>query len=225
MISIVIPCYNSEKSIGELVDGLQKLPGQINEDIEIILVNDRSKDNTFAVIERLADKYSNITAIDMMFNVGQFMAIMCGFEHCNGEYIITMDDDLQHPPEEIPKLINAIREDASCTAIIASFDNKKHNIFRNFGSWLVHQIDVKVFNKPKDWLIYSPTYFNVLKFHGIKKGLLEEVMENEQVMLVGCSHLQNVLETYYKDHYNSNVTYKKLENYKFMDAGAIIPKN
>lgn len=149
-ISIVIPCYNSEKSITELVERIKKVEQKIDYSFQVILVNDSSTDNTLEVLKSLSSKYEDVKVVDMLFNVGQFMSTICGFEHAEGEYVMTMDDDLQHPPEEIPKLINAITENNDYDFISGIFKMKKHNFFRNFGSWLVHRVDRIVFQKPKD---------------------------------------------------------------------------
>jgi len=160
LISIVIPCYNSEKSIEELVSRIKQVEENNNYKFQIILVNDCSADNTIEVLKSLSKKFEGIKVVDMLFNVGQFMATICGFEHAEGKYVMTMDDDMQHPPEEIPKLITAITENNDYDFISGVFDKKKHNFFRNFGSWLVHRIDRIVFQKPRDMQF---TAFRIVK--------------------------------------------------------------
>lgn len=160
LISIVIPCFNSEKSITELVERIKKVEQKIDFQFQIILVNDCSTDNTLEILKSLIKKFGGIQVVDMLFNVGQFMATICGFEHAEGKYVMTMDDDLQHPPEEIPKLITAITETDNYDFISGIFKVKQHNFFRNFGSWLVHRIDRIVFEKPKDMQF---TAFRIIK--------------------------------------------------------------
>lgn len=150
LVSIVIPCYNSEKSVSELVHRIKITEKEYNYNFQIILVNDCSTDRTIDILKSLAEEFDQVKVIDMLFNVGQFMATICGFEYAEGEFVITMDDDLQHPPEEIPKLITAMKASNDYDIIIGIFQEKKHHIARNFGSWLVHTIDMIVFQKPKD---------------------------------------------------------------------------
>ena len=160
LISIVIPCYKSEKSITELVHRIRQVEKKNGYNFQIVLVNDCSPDGTLGVLRDLASEFENIKVIDMFFKVGQLMATICGFEFAEGEYVITMDDDLQHPPEEIPKLITAMKASNEYDTIIGVFQDKKHHIIRNFGSWLVHTIDRVVFQKPKD---FQFTAFRIMK--------------------------------------------------------------
>jgi glycosyltransferase involved in cell wall biosynthesis len=147
--SIVIPCYNSQHSIAELVARIKEVEHKVDGKFQIILVNDCSTDNTIEVLKSLIAKFDDIKVVDMLFNVGQFMATICGFEYAEADYVITMDDDLQHPPEEIPKLISAMNASNDHDIIYGVFHEKKHHFIRNFGSWLVNWIDRIVFNKPK----------------------------------------------------------------------------
>ncbi|MCG8696596.1 MAG: glycosyltransferase family 2 protein [Bacteroidales bacterium] len=150
MISIVVPCYNSQNSLLELTTRIQNVFEVLNREYEVILVNDCSRDKTSKEIKKIAKINSNVIGVDLMFNVGQFMATFCGLEQCKGDLVITIDDDLQHPPEEIPKLVKAIEDDEDCDVVIASFSEKKHHKFRNLGSAMVHKINKVVFKKPDD---------------------------------------------------------------------------
>lgn len=148
--SIVIPCYNSQSSIVELVDELIIVEKENNYSFEIILVNDCSKDNTISKMIYLTEKYTQVKAIDLMFNVGQFRTLMCGLENTSGNFVITMDDDLQHPPYEIPKLVNAIIVDETIDAIFARPLIKKHKVYRNVGSFFIRFVNTQIFHKPKN---------------------------------------------------------------------------
>ena len=111
LVSIVIPCYNSEHSIKKTVEltveEFKKLPGY---ECEFVLVNDYSKDGTFASIKELCGKYPFVKGINLSRNFGQHNAIMAGLNYAEGDYIIGMDDDLQTHPSQIPKLIGKIEE-------------------------------------------------------------------------------------------------------------------
>ena len=148
--SIVIPCYSSNNCLKELVDrtaGVMKA----YEPYELLLVNDKSPDSeTWQTICSLAENHTFIKGIDLLYNVGQFRATLCGIEYANGKYIITMDDDLQHPPEELPKLIEAMHQNFNMDCIMGQYINKRHNPVRNAGSWLMKQIMNKLYSKPAD---------------------------------------------------------------------------
>jgi glycosyltransferase involved in cell wall biosynthesis len=162
-ISIVIPCYKSSASLEIIVDQLIDLEKNHSYDIELILVNDSPWFlPTCITIEKLQNKYDFIRGISLRKNQGQHMALLVGMSRANGDLIITMDDDLQHPIIEIPKLINAINENKKVDAIFAVpfYKNKKHNLWRNLGSYVLNKVDVFFLKKPEG-LIKSP--FRILK--------------------------------------------------------------
>ena len=104
-LSIIVPVYRGEKLVEPLVERLSKsLPG-FTEKYEIILVNDGSPDRSWDVIEQLATKYKGVRGIRLMRNFGQHNATLCGVRQARYEVIVTLDQDLQHPPEEIPLLL------------------------------------------------------------------------------------------------------------------------
>jgi undecaprenyl-phosphate 4-deoxy-4-formamido-L-arabinose transferase len=108
-ISVVIPVYNEEKNLEELYRRLTNTLDQLDKLYEIILTNDGSKDQSRKILRELHERRpAQIRVIDFNGNFGQHMAIMAGFERVRGKIIITMDADLQNPPEEIPKLVAAM---------------------------------------------------------------------------------------------------------------------
>ncbi|WP_256759554.1 glycosyltransferase family 2 protein [Cohnella sp. WQ 127256] len=108
-LSIVIPVYNSQDSIGIVVTSLLHLYNDLFS-LEIILINDGSKDDSRQVCENLRDQYTNVIVIHNETNSGQQLALMTGLRHCRGELVVLMDDDMQNPPSEVIKLINKINE-------------------------------------------------------------------------------------------------------------------
>ena len=119
--SIVIPCYASGAWLAELVKRTEAVMASYSP-YELILVNDRSPDKeTWDQITELAGDYESVRGINLLYNVGQFKATLCGLEHANGNYVITMDDDLQHPPEELPKMITAMSENPSMDGIMGEY--------------------------------------------------------------------------------------------------------
>lgn len=148
--SIVIPVYESGEWMDELVARIGAVmeieaPGKF----ELILVNDCSPDLiTWPAIVRNAKKYKWVRGFNLLFNVHQFKATICGMEQARGEFILTMDDDLQHLPEELPKLIRAMREDDQCLCIMGRYDSKKHSLFRNLGSRFYQAVTARFYGKP-----------------------------------------------------------------------------
>ena len=146
--SIVVPCYKSGEWLEELVQRVGKVM-ECNRPFELILVNDKSPDQiTWAEIERLAQEFNFVRGIDLLYNVGQFKAILCGIEQAKGEFVLTMDDDLQHPPEELPKLIEAMEKNPGMDCIMGQYISKRHSPLRNAGSLFLRSIMSRLYNKP-----------------------------------------------------------------------------
>src|SRR5579872_5792781 len=103
-LSIVIPVYNGAESVGELCDALERL--EIAGGHEIVLVNDGSPDNSLEMCRAIvARAHIPITLVDLARNYGEHNAVMAGLRHATGAHVITMDDDLQNPPEEVERLL------------------------------------------------------------------------------------------------------------------------
>ena len=130
-ISIVIPVYNSEASLDELAARLAgTLPG-INDFFEVILVNDGSQDSSWQHVEALADRYAWLSGINLMRNYGQHNALLAGIRAANYELVVTLDDDLQHPPEEIGKLVGRLT--AGYDVVYGTPDREQHGFFARWG--------------------------------------------------------------------------------------------
>ena len=109
-ISVVIPVYNGSAHLRELVDRLGPVLASLSQDYELILVNDGSKDESWQAISGLVQEFSWIRGIDLLRNYGQHNSLLVGIREASCELTVTMDDDLQNPPEEMPKLIAKLRE-------------------------------------------------------------------------------------------------------------------
>lgn len=151
--SVIIPVYNSVESVNELTTRIEKVFGELGESFEIIYINDYSPNpSVWPNLKRLAAENTFVKSIHLMRNFGKPGAIFCGFQYAVGQYIITMDDDLQHLPEEIPKLIAKQDHDV----VIAQFPQKKHSAFKRITSRWKAWFDYKFIHKPKH--VYNSPY-------------------------------------------------------------------
>jgi glycosyltransferase involved in cell wall biosynthesis len=164
--SVIIPVYNSEKVIELTVSKVRDFFLKEGLDHEIILIDDGSPDNSWKVISRLASTIEEVKAIALIKNYGQHSANMCGFREATGDFVITMDDDLQNPPEEIGKLIDATGGDYDL--VIGRFQQKKHAFHRRLGSLLVGWINRQVF-EVEDGLVLS-------NFRIIRRDVIDRVI-------------------------------------------------
>jgi len=132
MLSVVVPVYNSEGSLGTLVNRLEAVLGATGDQYELILINDGSHDRSWEVALELASQHAWIVAINLMRNYGQHNALLCGIRAARGDTIVTIDDDLQNPPEEIPKLLARLEE--GFDVIYGTPDRQQHGLWRNLAS-------------------------------------------------------------------------------------------
>lgn len=131
-ISVVIPVYNSAATLEPLVERLQRVLGDRGAAWEILFVNDGSRDDSWNVVCRLAERYPHVTGINLMRNYGQHNAVLCGIRAAKHDVIVTMDDDLQHPPEEIPKLLAKL--DDGHDVVYGTPEAMQHGLYRNAAS-------------------------------------------------------------------------------------------
>ena len=111
MISVVIPIYNEEAGLGALFGRLYPALDRLGESYELILVDDGSRDRSARLLREQFERRPDVTRVVLLAaNFGQHMAIRAGFERARGEVVVTLDADLQNPPEEIPKLLAKFRE-------------------------------------------------------------------------------------------------------------------
>ena len=169
-ISVVIPCYYSEKSIADVViQTAAEFDKTDRFDYEFILVNDGSQDNTYNVIKRLANEYSCVTGIDLAKNCGQHNAILAAMKYADGDYILGMDDDFQTHPSQIYKLIDKLEE--GYDMVYGRFPQRHHSLLRNIESKL-HNMTVRyLIDKPKD-LKACPMYI-------IRRFVRDEIVKSE----------------------------------------------
>ncbi len=132
-ISVVVPVYNSEQSLRPLVERLKPVLDAAAGRYELILVNDGSRDRSWEVVRELAASHPWITGIDLMRNFGQHSALLCGIRVARFPILVTMDDDLQHPPEELLKLLAAL-DDPNVDVVYGSPEKQQHGLWRDLAS-------------------------------------------------------------------------------------------
>lgn len=133
LYSIVVPVYKSKDSLRQLYERIDSAFENIDGHYELILVDDCSRDGTWTVMKTLHNLDPRVKIVGLARNFGQHNALMCGFSFASGDFVITMDDDLQNPPEEIPRLIDAIT--GSELDVVYGLPRKKqHSLFKNTGS-------------------------------------------------------------------------------------------
>ncbi|MBU1417907.1 MAG: glycosyltransferase family 2 protein [Proteobacteria bacterium] len=188
--SIVIPVFNSQDVVGATIDRTVEFFRNEGLDFEIILINDGSPDQSWEVILQKAQEYPKVIAVDLLHNYGQHVANLCGFFQATGDYVITMDDDLQNPPKEIRKLIDKAAE--GYDLVIGRFKEKKHSLVRRLGSRVVGFINRKIFNAPKDLVLSN--------FRIIRKDVVQRVCAYKAsypyipgLVVMFSSHRANVL--------------------------------
>src|SRR5437762_6138075 len=131
-ISVVTPVYNGEASIAELCRRLGEVLPRLARQYEIILVNDDSRDRSWEIISELCSRSSTVRGLNLMRNYGQHNALLCGTRAAGYDVIITMDDDLQHPPEEIPRLLEVLA--SGYDVVYGTPEQEQHGLGRDLAS-------------------------------------------------------------------------------------------
>ncbi len=148
-LSIVIPVYRSAPCLPELIRQLASVLGAHGRTWEAILVDDCSPDDSWSVIRQLAAEHPQVRGIQLMHNEGQVRATLCGLAAAAAPVIATMDDDLQHRPDQLPKLLAALDANPDLDAVLGFFEEKHHAAYRNLGSALIRRVNAFSFGLPK----------------------------------------------------------------------------
>ncbi len=130
--SVVIPVYNSEGSLPPLAERLAEVLPTLFDRFEVILVNDSSRDRSWEVVTALTQKYDWLHGINLMRNYGQHNALLCGIRAAQHELVVTMDDDLQHPPDEIARLLEKFEE--GYDVVYGTPQQEQHGFLRDMAS-------------------------------------------------------------------------------------------
>jgi len=127
-----VPVYNGEETLRELTERVQDTLERSGYRHELVFINDGSKDGSWETIRELADEFPHVRGYDLMRNYGQHNALLAGILRAGNEYVVTLDDDLQHPPEEIPRLLAAL--DEGCDVAYGKPKSREHSFWRNISS-------------------------------------------------------------------------------------------
>lgn len=169
-LSVVIPVYNAERTIASLCETLISLYATAYR-LEIILVNDGSRDHSHNICLQLHRNYPEIiTYLNLSRNFSEHNAVMAGLNHVHGDYCVIMDDDFQNPPDEVARLLVEMKK--GYDVVYSSYPLKNDSFFRNFGSRFNNRMANYVLNKPEDLYLSSFKVINrflvgeVIKFTG-----------------------------------------------------------
>ena len=166
-ISVVIPVYNSQECLPELVRRLTKALDALDRRYEILLVNDGSPDKSWQVIVDLCQVYGTLKGINLRRNFGQDNAIMAGLNYASGEVIVIMDDDLQHDPDDIGALLAGLEK--GYDVCYALFERKRQSWLKNLGSRFNDKVANLILKKPKH-IYLSP-------FKAIVREVVDEIIK------------------------------------------------
>ncbi len=209
LVSVVIPCYNSEKSIREVVElTMQEFETIEGYDVEFVLVNDNSRDNTYGEICALGHDYPQVHGISLMRNFGQHNALMCAMNYTHGDLILGMDDDLQTHPSQIRKLLDKQKE--GYDLVYGVYEKSTNSAGKNFTSWFNKVSSRMLLGRPKGirssnfWLITDQVRREVIKYRNYNPyvdGLFFRTTHN----------IGNVVIQHHKREYgSSNYTLRKM---------------
>lgn len=168
-LSVVIPCYNAEKNIESVVRhdiDIFKSLDIVN--FEFVLVNDYSKDGTWKILEKLSKEFDNIVAINLAKNCGQHGAIMAGFNHVSGDYVVVSDDDGQTQMEMIGVMLDKLSE--GYDVVSADWSNRdKRSAIRKLGTKLTQKIN--------NFLMDNPNEINLSIFFLARDYVIKEIVK------------------------------------------------
>jgi undecaprenyl-phosphate 4-deoxy-4-formamido-L-arabinose transferase len=165
LVSIVVPVYRSADILPDLVAAIAEAMSGVR--MELVLVCDASPDNSWSVIGHLAKQQSFIRGIALRKNAGQHNAIMAGLAHSRGEFVVVMDDDLQHPPSEIPALLSALA--AGADVCYVNYVQRKHAWWKRVGSRFNDLAATLLLGKPHSLYLSS--------FKAMRRAIAEQVIK------------------------------------------------
>lgn len=186
-LSVVIPTYGGGEGLPEL---LRRLGDALRDrwTYEVVIVNDASPDATWDVLSELSAAHPELHAIDLLANHGQPVATLCGLAHAQGVLVATMDDDLQHPPEELPVLVDALESNPRWDAVVGSWP-RDSSLFRDLGSRVNEGVDRIAHGTPKG--------FRHSAFRVMRRPVVDALVANQTRSPVLWSLLMQVSTSVY----------------------------
>ncbi len=157
--SVVIPVYNSEQVVGQTIDDVVGVFAAAGLDLELVLVNDGSRDGSWAVVSDRVRTIPGAVAVNLLKNYGQHHANLAGLRETTGDFVVTMDDDGQNPADQVPLLIDAALE-GGYDVVFGRFEQKQAPWHRRLGSILIGLVNRRIFNQPADLVVSN---FRILR--------------------------------------------------------------
>ena len=208
LVSIVITCYNSEHTIGRVVElAIEEFKKMNDYECEFVLVNDYSRDNTWQAIHTLTEKYPNVKGINLAKNFGQHNAIMAALHYTKGEFIVGMDDDMQNHPSQIPQFLDKMQE--GYDIVFGVFKERKFSVIKNITGAISRFLLWNLLDRPKDiqmssfWCCRRYVRDEVVKYEGYNTFL--------QVLFFRTTHnIANIeIEHYAREVGTSNYNFRR----------------
>ena len=209
--SVVIPVYNSERSLPLLVERLHAELPKLCSEYEIILVNDDSRDGSWNAIQALCAANPRVLGVDLMRNFGQHNALLCGIRQARYELILTMDDDLQHPPEEAHKLFARLAE--GFDVVYGAPAVEKHGFWRDLSSRLIKKLLHRLMSIKSAATVSAFRLFRaeICEAFADYKGAFVSI---DVLLSWGTTRFASVLVNHQeREHGKSNYSFKKLMNH------------
>src|SRR5262245_17481626 len=166
--SIVVPLYNEEHNVRPLYSGIVKAMLMVSDSYEVLFVDDGSRDKTFTVVSEICAEDSRVMIVRLRKNFGQTAALKAGFDFARGEFVISMDGDLQHDPSEIPEFVAKLDEGYD---VVSGWRHERQD------AWLTRRLPSRAAN----WLIARLSRVNLHDFGTTFKGYRREVIKDLQL--------------------------------------------
>lgn len=176
--SVVVPVFNSEQTLEELLGFIKSFFDARQLSFEVICIDDCSTDSSWDVLESLTKCYPTLTAIRLSVNTGQHHATSCGIKHSKGAFIVTIDDDMQVHPEEIGKLIE-VQIQTSSDVVYGIYPQKKHSVWRNWGSKMfgfIFKRYAKTISKGSSFKLIRAGIAQKVASHNIRYMYIDEII-------------------------------------------------
>lgn len=197
--SIVVPVFNSELTLKVLFKELQETFSKYpDKTVEYIFVNDNSFDDSWEILKEIKGSNKDITIVNLSKNYGQSNATFCGLELSKGDYVITIDDDLQQPPSEIEKLIDGINR-LDCDIVYGIYNKKQHSFLRNVSSNFIRKAIIRFIDRPA-----ATTSFRI-----IKRKIVDNIIKHKSNFI-----FIDELALWYTDSFNYVLTEHKKRSSK-----------